>query len=488
MNLYEDIAKRTNGEIYIGVVGPVRSGKSTLVKQFMDSIVIPNMEAGYDKERALDETPQSASGKTIMTTEPKFVPDEAVPVTIGSSKMKVRLIDCVGYLVEGAIGALENGEKRMVMTPWKKEPMEFEAAAELGTKKVIRDHSTVGFVVTTDGTIGDIERKSYVDAEERVISELVAIDKPFVIILNSSNPSSGEAQELAISLEKKYGAPVALINATELTNEDFDGIFTLLLGQFAINEIKFNLPKYLSSIDESHWLKQSIVKTLKDSVKDISKIDDISKCVEIIKENENVVGEPRVTTDLGSGEICVDIELSPELYYKTMSELCGIEITNDEELFLNIKRLAEAKCELDKFISAIDEVNTTGYGIVLPSVEDMTLEEPETVKQSGSYGIKLKATAPSIHMIRANVEAEINPIVGTAEQSQEIVRYMLEELEDDPSRIWQSNMFGKSLYELVCDGFKSKLDHITPESRSRLSDTLTRVINEGSNGLICIIL
>lgn len=488
MNLYEDISKRTKGEIYIGVVGPVRSGKSTLVKKFMESVVIPNMETGYDRERALDETPQSASGKTIMTTEPKFVPDEAVNVSIGSSRMKVRLIDCVGYLIDGAIGATENGETRMVMTPWSKEPMEFQEAAEFGTKKVIRDHSTVGLVVTTDGTIGDIPRESYIEAEEKVIDELHEIDKPFVIILNSSMPSSKEARELALELENKYHSPVALVNANELTNEDFDGIFALLLGQFGVNQIRFTLPMYLSSIDNTHWLKQSIVNTIKEAIKNVSKIDDISKCIEAVKENCNVCGTPTVDTDLGSGEVDICISLSPELYYKTMSELCGIEINNEEELFLNIKRLAEVKREFDKFVEAIDEVNTTGYGIVLPSVEDMTLEEPETVKQSGSYGIKLKATAPSIHMIRANIEAEINPIVGTMEQSQEIVKYMLEEYEDDPTKIWQSNMFGKSLYELVCDGFRAKLDHITSDSRSRLSDTLTRVVNEGSNGLICIIL
>ncbi len=488
MNLYEDIAKRTNGEIYIGIVGPVRSGKSTFIKKFMDTIVIPNMESGYDKERAMDETPQSASGKTIMTTEPKFIPDEAVQVSIGNAKMRVRLIDCVGYMVNGAIGADENGETRMVMTPWDKEPMEFEKAAEFGTKKVIKDHSTVGIVVTTDGTIGDIPRESYLPAEERVINELKEINKPFIIVLNSASPESSSAQELALSLEERYASPVALVNALELGNEDFDGIIELMLGQFGINELRFNLPKYISSIDDSHYLRQSLLASIKASIQDVVKIDDVKNAANAIRENENVLTKPSISCNLGTGEVDVSIELNPDLYYKTMSEICEIPIKDDEDLFLNIKHLAEVKKEFDKFTRAIDEVNSTGYGIVLPSAEDMSLSEPEMAKHASGYGVKLKASAPSIHMIKANIETEISPIVGTQEQSQEIVRNMLDEIEQDPQRIWEFNMFGKSLYEMVNDGLNSKLEHISPESRTRLSDTLTRVINEGSNGLICIIL
>ncbi|MBQ7225995.1 MAG: stage IV sporulation protein A [Clostridia bacterium] len=488
MNLYEDIAKRTNGEIYLGIVGPVRSGKSTFVKRFMDSIVIPNIEEGYNKERATDETPQSASGRTIMTTEPKFIPDEAVAVRIGDSKMKVRLIDCVGYMVEGAIGDKEDGKTRMVMTPWDKEPMEFERAAEIGTQRVIKEHSTVGIVVTTDGTIGEIPRESYIPAEERVIQELKAHNKPFVIVLNSSNPSSSEAQELALSLEERYGSTVALVNALELTQEDFDGIIELLLGQFNINEIKLSFPKYLSSLEKDHWLWSSLLDTCRLSLNGVSKIDDIKCYAKKLEENENVYGEPKVSYDLGSGEAIIEIELLPQLYYNIMSEICGIDIKDDEELFLNIKSLSEIKKEFDKYKEAIDEVNATGYGIVLPSAEDMTLSEPETMKQSGSYGIKIKTNAPSIHMIKADIEAEVSPIVGTLEQAQEITRFMLEEYEEDPKHLWEFNMLGKSLYELVSDSLGAKLSHITKESRTRLSDTLTRVINEGSNGLICIIL
>lgn len=488
MNLYEDIARRTNGEIYIGVVGPVRSGKSTFVKKFLDTVVIPNIAEGYDKERAMDVSPQSASGKTIMTTEPKFIPDEAVSISLGNSKMKVRLIDCVGYLIDGAMGAEENGEKRMVMTPWDSKPMEFDIAAEFGTKKVITDHSTVGIVITTDGTIGDIPRENYVQGEERVIAELKAINKPFVIVLNSSNPESQEAQDLAISLEEKYQSSVALVNALELGTEDFDGIIQLLLGQFAVNEIQFNLPKYLTTVENTHWLKENLLNSIKSSVSSVSRIDDAKKCIETLKENDYIYNEPKLECNLGTGEIIISVELLPELYYKIMSEICGIEITNEEDLFLNIKHLSEVKKEFDKFTTAIDDVNRGGYGIVLPSIEDMTLEEPEAVRQSGSYGVKFKATAPSIHLIKANIETEVCPIVGTAEQTNEIVKNMLEEFEDDPQKIWESNMFGKSVYELVKDGLHAKLDHISPESRLKLSDTLTRVINEGSNGLICIIL
>lgn len=488
MNIYDDIAKRTNGEIYIGVVGPVRSGKSTFVKKFMDSLVIPNIESDYDRERAKDETPQSASGKTIMTTEPKFIPDEAVNISLGGSNMKVRLIDCVGYMVEGAIGGEENDGPRMVMTPWDKKPMEFERAAELGTKKVICDHSTIGIVLTTDGSIGELSRDAYEAAEKRIVDELKSLNKPFVIVLNSATPQGESAQKLAISLEERYNAPVALVNALELANEDFEGIFELILGQFAINEIKFILPKYISSLDNNHWLKISLLNSIKNAISGVEKIDDAKMCLEVLGENENIGNTPRLISNLGTGEVEIGIDLLPELYYQIMSELCGIEIKDDEDLFLNIKELAEVKKEYDKFADAIYEVNQGGYGIVLPDVDDMTLEEPEIVKQAGSYGVKLKASAPSIHLIRASINTEINPIVGSAEQSEEIVRNMLEEFEDDPKKLWESKMFGKSLYELVNDGLHAKLEHISPESRNKLSDTLSRVINEGSNGLICILL
>lgn len=488
MNIYEDIAKRTNGEIYLGVVGPVRSGKSTFVKKFLDTLVVPNIASEYDKERAKDESPQSASGKTIMTTEPKFIPDEAVSVEIGTSRMKMRLIDCVGYMVDGAIGGEENGEVRMVNTPWSKTPLEFEKAAELGTKKVIRDHSTIGVIVTTDGSIGELSRDSYEKAEIRVVKELQSIGKPFVIVLNSANPQNEDTQELARQLELKYGAPVALINATELSYEDFEGIIELLLSQFNITEIEFKLPPYISTLENNHWLKESLLTSIKESLVDVQKIDDIKKCYEHLRKNPYLDGTPTPSYDLGNGVCQLTVNLKNDLYYQVMTELCGVKIENDQELFNCIKCLSESKKEFDKFVSAIDEVNSTGYGIVLPEVEDMVLEEPEITKHGGNYGIKLKASAPSIHLIRASIETEINPIVGSADQSEEIIKDLLDEFRDDPKMLWNSKMFGKSLYELVNDGLHAKLSHISPESRTKLSDTLTRVINEGSNGLICIIL
>ncbi len=488
MNIYEDIAKRTNGEIYIGVVGPVRSGKSTFVKKFMDNVVIPNISNEYDKKRALDETPQSASGRTIMTTEPKFVPDEAVSVSIGESSMRVRLIDCVGYMVDGAIGGEENGETRMVVTPWDKEPMEFERAAEIGTKKVITDHSTVGIVLTTDGSIGELPRNSYIPAEKRVITELKASRKPFVIVLNSAKPNDKETVDLAISIEKEYDAPVALVNALELENEDFEGIIKLLLGQFGINELRFSLPRYLSSLEPSHPLTQSILQSIKASISGLSRIDDAQMCVSAISENESVLGTPSINYDLGNGVVDIGIKLLPELYYKIISELCEQEVSDDADLFSVIKILADSKKEYDKFADAINDVNENGYGIVLSQMNDMTLNEPETVKQAGAYGIKIKANAPSIHLIKAPIDAEVCPIVGSSEQAEEILKLMQEEYEEDPSKLWEFNMLGKSLYELVNDNLNAKLEHISPDSRKKLSDTLTRVINEGSKGLICIIL
>lgn len=488
MNIYEDIAHRTNNEIYIGVVGPVRSGKSTFVKKLMDLIVIPNIEAEYDKVRARDESPQSGSGKTIMTTEPKFIPDEAVKISIENTEMNVRLIDCVGYMIDGALGATDDSGPRMVQTPWDKKPMEFERAAEVGTKKVICDHSTVGIVVTTDGTIGEIEREAYLSAEERVINELKSINKPFVIVLNSKNPDSDEARELAVSIEEKYHAPVALINAHELTNEDFEGIFRLILGQFNINEIKFTLPEFVSSLENDHWLRASVLSSIREALNDVYKIDDALKIGNELAKNENVDGECEVKCDLGSGEVSVNISLNDALYYEIMSEICEIEIKNDEDLFLNIKELAEVKKEYDRFSDAIRAVDETGYGIVLPEIEDMTLGEPEMVKGAGGYGVKLRASAPSIHLIRAEINTEISPIVGSGEQGEEIVSSMLNEYENDPKHLWESNMLGKSLYELVNDSLHAKLEHISEDSQKKLSSTLSRVINEGANGLICILL
>lgn len=488
-NIYRDIAKRTGGDIYIGVVGPVRTGKSTFIKRFMESIVLPNIINTYDRERARDEMPQSAAGRTVMTTEPKFIPDDAVQIMLSdNATLRVKMIDCVGYIVPDALGQLEEGQPRMVRTPWSDEPMPFKEAAELGTRKVINEHATIGMLVTTDGTIGDIPRASYVDAEERVVSELQKISKPFAIILNSAAPDSEAATELAYELERKYRAPVALVNCLELDSEDIRHILELVLLEFAVREIKVAMPSWTAALDGSHWLRRSILASVKECADQIARVGDIKNAFGNILQNPHVTDMSVKNIDLGSGYAEIELQVDPALYYKIMSELTGFEITGEDTLISLMRELAEIKREYDKVAAALHDVNTKGYGIVMPDVDELRLEEPEIVKQSGGYGVRLCASAQSIHMIKADIKTEINPIVGTEQQSEELVRYLLEEFESDPRSIWKSNLFGKSLYELVNEGLHAKLAHMPEDARLKLSETLERIINEGSGGLICILL
>lgn len=488
-NIYRDIAKRTGGNFYIGVVGPVRTGKSTFIKKFMEELVLPNISGDYNKDRARDELPQSAGGKTVMTTEPKFIPDEAVEITVGDgAKLKVKMIDCVGYIVPDALGQIEEGVPRMVRTPWSDSPMPFAEAAEMGTRKVICEHSTIGMLVTTDGSIGDIPRASYVEAEERVAKEIQQMGKPFAVILNSSEPESASAIELAYELEEKYGAPVALVSCLELDAEDIRHILELVLMEFPIREIKIKLPSWTAALDKSHWLKKSIINSISECAVKISKIGEMKGAFSLMSGTEYIIESRISSIDMSNGNCTLELILSDDLYYRVIGELTGLEITGEEELLRKLKELSAIKKEYDKFAAAIDEVNDRGYGIVMPDVDDLTLEEPQIVKQAGGYGIKLRASAPSIHMIKAGIETEINPIVGTEQQSEEIVRYMMKEFEEDPKKIWESNLFGKSLYELVNEGLHSKLEHMPDDARKKLSETLARIINEGSGGLICIIL
>lgn len=488
-SIYKDIAERTGGDIYIGVVGPVRTGKSTFIKRFMQSLVLPNIEDQYSKERAKDEMPQSAAGKTVMTTEPKFVPDEAVTVRFEDNiSMRVKMIDCVGYIVSEALGTLENGQERMVNTPWQEEPMPFVQAAEYGTEKVIKDHSTIGILVTTDGTIGEISRESYLPAEERVVSELKAIGKPFAIVLNSAKPSSDEAIALAYELEEKYGAPVALVSCFELDFEDISHILELVLKEFPIAEICFSVPSWISALNSMHPIKNSIKESIFAVAEKVKKIGDIKNSLSCLSENEYIDKYALSDIDLGTGIARVSFDFSDELYYSVLSELTGFEISNEAALVSLLQELSSMKSQYERVSEALAMTEEKGYGIVMPSKEDLHLEEPEIIKQNGGYGVKLSASAESIHMIRANIKTEINPIVGTEQQSEEMVKYMLKEFEADPEKLWNSNMFGKTLYELINDGLYSKLDHMPEESRTQLSGTLERIINEGSNGLICIIL
>ena len=487
--IYDTIAKRTGGDIYIGVVGPVRTGKSTFIKQFMEKMILPNIEDEDARARARDELPQSASGKTVMTAEPKFIPENGVRLrTAGGMKMNIRMVDCVGYLVDGALGGEENGAPRMVNTPWSAEKMEFSAAAKLGTKKVMREHSTVGIVVTTDGSIGEIPRQSYAAAEAEILDEMQNSGKPFVILVNSTQPHSEEAQRLGRALEEKYGAAVALVNCMELSAEDIEGILSLLLLEFPISRIHIDLPAWICALQDGHPLRENIYRGALAAAEELEKVGEIRRAFSMgMGESIGAFFED-VETDLGTGEAVVKLSVPSEKYFAVLSELTGMHIENDAQLFDAFCTLSQAKAHYDRVAMALDEVERKGYGIVMPSVEELTLKEPQIVKQAGGYGVRLRAAAKSIHMIKADIEAEVNPIVGSEAQSEELVKSITAALSESPEKIWDTNMFGKSLYELVNEGLRQKLAHIPEDAQRRLSETLERVINEGSGGLICIIL
>ncbi len=488
-NIYGDIARRTGGDIYIGVVGPVRTGKSTFIKHFMDTLVTPNIKNEFDRARATDELPQSAGGKTVMTAEPKFIPNEAVEITIGDSvNMRVRMIDCVGYMVPGALGDVEDGETRMVRTPWSDSPVPFAEAAETGTQKVIRDHSTVGAVVTTDGTIGEIPRSAYVDAERRVIAEMKAQNKPFVVILNSARPETNEARALAMELEEKYSAPVALVNCVELDARDVGGIMEILLAEFPVREIGIDLPRWVMGLDADHWLRGELDDAVMECAERVDRVSDIRPAFAGIEEREEVDSFAVDRVDLATGEARVSIKVPDRLYYSVLEEMTGVPIKDEAELFSVMSELAGVKKKWDRIAPALEEVEKTGYGIIPPDPMELSFEEPKIVKHGSGCGVKLSASAPSIHMIRANIETELNPIVGSEQKSEEMVNYLLSEFEGDPQRIWDSEIFGKSLLDLVNEGLNTKLDNMPSDAREKLGETLERIINEGSGGLICILL
>lgn len=488
-NIYSDISKRTNGDIYIGVVGPVRTGKSTFIKKFMETLVIPNIESDFRKERAVDELPQSAAGRTIMTTEPKFIPEEAVPVMLdGNVKMNIRMIDCVGYIVPSSLGYFENEAPRMIMTPWFEQEVPFIMAAEVGTQKVITEHSTIGLVLTTDGSIGEIPREEYEQAEERVISELKEIDKPFVVVLNCVNPQSDASKLLSARLTEKYGVPVMALNCLDLDQNDIKEVLAQVLCQFPIKEISVDMPRWVTALPKDHWLKSAVFAAIKESAQPLRHVNEVSSMPEKIHGCEYVARTSVDDVDLGTGKAKIAVMLQDNLFYKILGETTGLDIQDESQLMPCMIELAGMKREYMKFKGALDEVNATGYGIVMPTLEELHLEEPEIVKQGGRYGIKLKASAPSIHMMRADITTEVNPLVGSEKQSEDLARYLLEEFEEDPTKIWESNIFGKSLYELVNEGLHSKLYHMPSDARLKLQETIERIINEGCGGLICIIL
>lgn len=488
-NLYQDIQSRTDGDIYVGVVGPVRTGKSTFIKRFMDLLVIPNIENEYKKERAKDELPQSAGGRTIMTTEPKFVPNEAVQINLGDNlKFKARLVDCVGYLVNNAIGYLEDDVPRMVKTPWSEEEIPFERAAEIGTKKVIDEHSTIGILITTDGSFSDIPREDYIEAEERVVNELKALNKPFVIVLNSSEPNSEFTMQLSEKLEEKYGVSVLPLNCSELSIEDINNMFSKILYEFPIEQINLSLPKWVNTLDDSHWLKQSLYSDIKNSFSNIRVLKEVKPCVDNISSTDVINNSVLQEINLGNGNINISIELKDNLFYQILSDMTGVNISDEGDLFSVLTSFAQTKKEYDKISYALESAKATGYGIVTPGMEDLILDEPEMVKQGSKFGVKLKATAPSLHIVKANIETEVSPIVGSEKQSEELVNYLLSEFESDPQKIWESNIFGKNLHELVNEGLQNKLSRMPEDAQGKLQETLERIVNEGSGGLICIIL
>lgn len=489
-DIFEDVAKRTGGDIYIGVVGPVRTGKSTFIRRFAELVILPNIHDEYEQARIRDELPQSGGGKTITTVEPKFIPDDAVEVTIKEGlTVRIRLVDSVGYAVEGALGYLdESGQPRLVRTPWFDEEISFHEAAEFGTRKVITDHSTIGLVVTTDGSITDLARGKYLEAEEKIIAEMQALGKPFVVILNTTRPYAQETMELAGELEVKYSAPVIPVDASELSPEDVRLIMEQALFEFPVREAHINLPRWVEELDPNHPVRVQFEEAIRDALQGIRKIRDVDSAVEKLSGYDFMAAVTLRNVDMGTGVAYVDTEARDDLYYQVLEEITGVPLEGKHTMVRLLREYAHAKSEYDKIKEALEDVRATGYGVVAPSLSDLTFEEPELVRQGIMYGVKLRATAPSLHFIRADVTAEVTPIIGTAKQGEELVQYLLDRFEDDPKKLWEFDIFGKSLHELVQEGIRSKLHRMPEDAQKKLRETLTRIINEGSGGLICIII
>lgn len=487
--LYEDIAQRTQGDIYIGVVGPVRTGKSTFIKRFMETMVLPKIENSYARDRARDELPQSGSGRVVMTAEPKFVPEDAVVMAMdGGGTFSVRLVDCVGYMVPGALGQYDGDEPRMVMTPWFDHEVPMTQAAEYGTQKVITDHSTIGIVVTTDGTVTDIPREDYLDAEDRVITELKELGKPFLVLLNSANPYSDRAQTIQADIAERYQVTCLAVNCLTLDENAVTEIIRGVLCEFPMKQINLFLPTWVDVLPFEHPIKSTLYAAIRNETASVQRLRDAEAAILSLGDREDISSCILNRIDMGSGIVTATLELPRSLFYTTVSERCGLKIRDDGDLIDQLTQMAAMKKSYEKVESALAQVEATGYGIVMPDTSEMILEEPEIVKQGGRYGVRLRASAPSIHMLRADIKTEVSPIMGTEKQSEEMVDYLLRQFEGDTGKIWDSNIFGRSFYELVGEDLQGKLKRMPEDAREKLRETLQRIINEGSGGLICIIL
>lgn len=488
-DIYNDIAERTDGNIYAGVVGPVRTGKSTFIKRFMELLVIPNIENTHKKDRTKDELPLSGAGKTIMTTEPKFVPAEGIELLLDDHvKFKVRLVDCVGYLVNNALGHEEDNIPRMVTTPWSEVQIPFEEAAEIGTRKVIKSHSTIGLVVTTDGSITNIDRANYIEAEERVIGELKELEKPFVIILNSKHPYLDSTQALKESLENKYGVPVILIDCLNMQISDIDSIFNQLLYEFPIKELNISLPGWIDGLSKDHWIREEIIENLKESIADLEKLNQVSSRLNNIKDLEIIENMDVNEISLGEGIVNATIDLQENLFYNILNEITGFKIQGDYQILRLIEKLSKSKKEYDKIEEALNDAKDFGYGMVSPTIEELLLEEPKIYRQGSRFGVKLQASAPSYHILKANINTEVAPLIGSEKQSEEMIDYFSQEVEDHPEKIWELNLFGKSLYDLVNEQLQGKLGTMPDDARHKLRRALERIVNDSSGGIIFVII
>jgi stage IV sporulation protein A len=489
VDIFKDIAERTGGDIYFGVVGAVRTGKSTFIKKFMELVVIPNIENESDRQRAQDELPQSAAGRTIMTTEPKFVPNQAVSIEVDEGlEVNIRLVDCVGYTVPGAKGYEDENGPRMINTPWYEEPIPFHEAAEIGTRKVIQEHSTIGVVITTDGTIGEIPRRDYIEAEERVVNELKEVGKPFIMIINTVQPYHPDTEQLRQSLSEEYDIPVIAMSVESLRETDVYNVLREALFEFPVLEVNVNLPSWVMVLNEGHWLRRSYQEAVQETVKDIKRLRDVDRVVWQFSQYEFIDRASLAGIDMGQGVAEIDLYAPDELYDQILKEVVGVEIRGKDHLLKLMLDLSHAKIEYDQVADALRMVKQTGYGVAAPALADMSLDEPEIIRHGSRFGVKLKAVAPSIHMIKVDVESTFEPIIGTEKQSEELVRYLMQDFEDDPLSIWNSDIFGRSLSSIVREGIQAKLSLMPENARYKLKETLERIINEGSGGLIAIIL